>query len=71
MKLSDLEKSIRKMYRENPWLKDFEPFVPPRGYDGIYLDMDADGNYIYPQPRGGALRGKSYHRKRTKEGENG
>lgn len=72
MKFSDLEKSIKKMYKENPWLKDFVPFEPPRGYNGIYLDFDeATGDYKYPQPRGIAMTRKRYHKDREKEDENG
>lgn len=52
MRFSDLEKSIKQMFREHPELKDFEPYNPPRDDKGFYLDMNEDGTYRYPRKKG-------------------
>lgn len=53
MSFRDLEKSIEKMLKDNPWLLDTCHCPPPRGYDGIYLDIDEKtGEYKYPQKKG-------------------
>lgn len=40
------------MFKEHPWLKDFEPYNPPRDHTGVYLDMNEDGTYRYPRKKG-------------------